>query len=144
MIPFLGNYIINNIVAGSVTLIPVSPVGGYLAPQYITFVILAAIVVALLTWWYLNPLRRMNAMKFGIIFGVSGYIISLLTALVSTLAGIVEQSGSLVQVASGLAEVGPSVWGWFSLFTFASGWFRQRSSGAPCNFFKSGRRRLSL
>lgn len=116
LIPFLGNYVINNIVAGSVSLIPASTDGGLLTPQYIAYVIFAAIVVALLTSWYLNPLPRMNAMKWGIVFGVSGYIISLLTTLVSGIASVLAQSGSFEQVASVLPNFGPFLWNSSSLF----------------------------
>jgi hypothetical protein len=110
LIPFLGNYVINNIVAGSVSLIPASTDGGLFTPQYITYIILAAIVVALLSCWYLIPLPRMNAMKWGIIFGVGGFTISIFTTLVSSISGTVARSGSLEQVASDLQSFGPFLW----------------------------------
>ena len=118
LIAFLGNYIINNIVAGIVSLIPASTGGGFFTPQYICYVILAAIVVALLTWWYFRPLSRMNAMRYGIVFGVSGFIISILTTLVSGITGVLAQSGSLTQVWSVLPNFGPFLWNWSTLLLF--------------------------
>jgi hypothetical protein len=120
LIAFLGNYIINNIVAGIVSLIPASAstTHTYLTAQYISYVILAAIAVALITWWYFRPLSRMNALKAGVVFGVSGFIISILTTLVSGIAGVLAQTGSLSQVASVLPNFGPFLWNWSTLFLF--------------------------
>jgi hypothetical protein len=118
LIAFLGNYIINNVVAGIVSLIPASTGGGLLTPQYISYVIFSAIVVGLLTWWYFCPLSRMNAMRAGIVFGVGGFIISILTTLVSGIAGVLAQSGSLSQVWTVLPNFGPFLWNWSTLLLF--------------------------
>ena len=80
---------------------------GLLTLQYIAYFILAAIIVALLTFWYLNPLPRMTAMKWGIVFGASGLIISILTMLVSGITGVLAKSGSLEDLASVLQNFEP-------------------------------------
>ena len=115
LIAFLGNYIINNVVAGIVSLIPASTGTGLLTPQYIAYIILAAIVVALLTMWYFRRVP-MASMQAGLVFGVSGFIISILTTFVSGIAGVLAQSGSLSQVVSVLPNFGPFLWNWSTLY----------------------------
>lgn len=114
LIAFLGNYIINNVVAGVVSLIPAGSSSGLLTPQYISYVILAAIVVGLLTLWYFRR-APMASLKMGLVFGISGFVISILTTFVSGIAGVLAQSGSLSQVASVLPNFGPFLWNWSTL-----------------------------
>jgi hypothetical protein len=137
LIAFLGNYIINNIVAGIASLIPAGASGSFFTAQYIAYVILAAIVVGLLTWWYFKPLSRMNALKSGALFGVCGFIISILTTLVSGIAGVLAQSGSLAQVWSVLPNFGPFLWNWSTLIlvcfwvipaTFVGWWIQMKAA----------------
>lgn len=117
LIAFLGNYIINNVVAGIVSLIPAGTSGSLLTPQYISYVIFAAIVVGLLTWWYFKR-ASMPSWKTGLIFGVSGFVISILTTFVSGIAGVLAQSGSLSQLWSVLPNFGPFLWSISTLILF--------------------------
>jgi hypothetical protein len=117
LIAFLGNYIINNVVAGVVSLIPASTGSSLFTPQYITYVILAMIVVGLLTLWYFRR-APMASWRTGLIFGVSGFVISILTTFVSGIAGVLAQSGSLSQVITVLPNFGPFLWNWSTLILF--------------------------
>jgi hypothetical protein len=117
LIAFLGNYIINNVVAGIVSLVPASTGSSLLTPQYIAYIILAAIVVALLTMWYFRR-APMASWMTGLIFGISGFVISILTTFVSGIAGVLAQSGSLSQVISVLPNFGPFLWNMSTLYLF--------------------------
>ena len=72
LITFLGNYITNTVVAALVALVPASAVPGMLTPQYITFVVLAAIVVGLLAAWQgvrsINAAAIVGAIGFGVFY----------------------------------------------------------------------------
>lgn len=102
LIGFLGNYLINTVVASLVAFVPVSAGGGILTPQYISFIVLAVIVVAVLTWWY-----GASSLKNGIIFGVIGFVVAILTAFVTGVAGVLAQTGSLSAVVSVLPNFWP-------------------------------------
>ena len=54
LIAFLGNYLTNTVVAALVALVPASATPGVFTPQYISYVVLALVVVAVLTWWYMQ------------------------------------------------------------------------------------------
>jgi hypothetical protein len=96
LIAFLGNYFTNTVVAALVALIPASATPGVFTPQYIAYVVLALIVVAILTWWYMKAARK--SLKAGIIFGVIGFLVALVTAFLSGLAGVLTQTGSISQM----------------------------------------------
>ena len=118
LIAFIGNYIINNVVAGIVSLIPAGAAGSLLTPQYLIYILCAAIVVGLLTKWYFS--RSATAtLQMGLIFGVCGFIISILTTFVSGIAGVLAQSGSLAQLWSVLPNFGPFLWNWSTLILLA-------------------------
>lgn len=94
LITFLGNYLINTIVAALVAFVPASAVPGVFTPQYISFVVLAALVAGLLATWY-----GVRDMRTGLIFGAIGFGMSLLVAFVSGIAGILASpEGSLKAV----------------------------------------------
>ena len=112
LIAFLGNYIINNVVAGAVSLIPPSATPGLLTPQYMTFVALSAVVVAFFAWWISG---RVSSLLGGITFGVAGFLVAIATALVSGISGVLQQSGSLAQVATVLPNFGPFLLSWSTL-----------------------------
>ncbi len=114
LVAFFGNYLINNVVAGIVSLIPASSGGGILTPQYMVYVLFAAIVVALIAMWYYRKAPG-PSLQTGITFGVSGFIISILTTLVSGMAGVLAQSGSLSQLMGVLPRFGPFLWNWSTL-----------------------------
>ena len=110
LITFLGNYITNTVVAALVALVPASAVPGMLTPQYITFVVLAAIVVGLLAAW--QGVRSINAAA---IFGAIGFGVSLAVAFVSGVAGVLTQTGDLGQVAAVIPNFGPFLLSWSTL-----------------------------
>jgi hypothetical protein len=121
LIAFFGNYIINNVVAGIVSLIPAGTSTGLFTPQYISYVVLAAIAVGLLTWWYFMraPVAAWRpSWKTGLVAGISGFVISILTTFVSGIAGVLAQSGSLSQVWSVLPNFGPFLWNPSTLWLF--------------------------
>jgi len=117
LVAFFGNYLINNVVAGIVSLVPAKSGGGLLTPQYIIYVILAAIVACLITMWYYRK-APMATWLTGLVFGVSGFVISILTTFVSGVAGVLAQSGSLSQLVSVLPNFGPFLWNWSTLVLF--------------------------
>ena len=102
LISFLGNYLINTVVAALVALLPASTDGGVLTPQYISFVVLAVIIVAVLTWW-----RGARGLQGGAVFGVIGFVVAIVTAFVTGVAGVLAQTGSLSAVVSVLPNFWP-------------------------------------
>jgi hypothetical protein len=139
LIPFLGNYLVNNIGAALAALAPAgSGASRFTSPQYIVFIIVALILVALFAWWYLKPMPKMEALKWGAIFGVAGFVISILTTFISGIAGVLAQTGSFAQVAAILPNFGPFLWNWSTLILFlfwiipsiAIGWWMGRSMSA--------------
>ncbi len=111
LIPFLGNYVVNNVAAALVALVPASPGNtSVFTPQYLTFMLLAAITAGLFAWWYLARIERSEALKWGIIFGVAGFVISILTTLISGISGVLAQTGSFAQVAQVLPNFWPFLW----------------------------------
>jgi len=100
LITFLGNYLTNTVVAALVALIPASATPGVLTPQYLSYVALAAVTVGVLTWWYMRSVRAASGLTAGVVFGVTGAVVALLTAFVSGIAGVLGQTGSLSQALS--------------------------------------------
>ena len=139
LIAFFGNYLTNTVVAALVALVPASTKPGILTPQYITYVVLAAVVVAILTWWYMKGMRPMNGLKVGAIFGVIGFVVAILTALVSGLAGVLTQTGSLTQMVGILPNFWPFLASWSTLALLCYwvipaalvGWYLGRSTPTP-------------
>ena len=113
LIAFLGNYVVNTVVAAVVALIPAGTATGILTPQYITFVVLAAIVVAILTWWYMRAAVR--SLKSGALFGAVAFVVAIATAFISGVAGVLAQTGSLSAVASVLPNFWPFLANWSTL-----------------------------
>ena len=137
LIPFFGNYIINNVVAALAALFPASQSGGMWTLQYIMFVIFALVAGGLLAWWYLREVMPANAMKVGAIFGVVGFLVSVATTFVSGIAGVILQTGSFSQAMSVLPRFFPFLWNWSTLVVLAYwvlpavalGWYIQNKMG---------------
>src|SRR3989338_8517415 len=111
LIAFLGNYLVNNVAAGLASLVPATQGGNpILTTQYITFAVLAAITTGLMAWWYLKKMPQGGGLVPGIIFGAVGFVVAVLTALLTGIAGVLLQTGSLAQVASVLPNFGPYLW----------------------------------
>lgn len=131
LISFLGNYIVNTVVAAVVALVPASANPGIFTAQYITYVILAAIAVAIFTWWF-----GARSMKAGAIFGAIGFVVALVVAFVSGVAGVLTQTGSLSQMAAVIPNFGPFLVNWSTLVLLCYwvipaalvGWWMSRSA----------------
>ncbi|TSC61650.1 MAG: hypothetical protein Athens041674_688 [Parcubacteria group bacterium Athens0416_74] len=131
LITFLGNYLTNTVVAALIALIPASATPGMLTPQYISFVVLSALVVAGLAMWF-----GVRDLKAGAIFGVLGFVLALLVAFVSGVAGVLTQTGSLSQVLQVIPNFGPFLLSWSTLVLFGYwvipsaliGWWNSRKA----------------
>ena len=122
LVVFLGNYLVNNIAAGLASLVPAAQSGSaLLSAQYITFAVLAAIVTGLMAWfffWLNSTLMQKSDLITGVIFGVVGFVVAVLTAFVTGIAGVLLQTGSFSQVAQILPRFGPYLWNWTTLVLF--------------------------
>jgi len=133
LISFLGNYLTNNVIAAIVALIPVSATVAVITPQYITYVVLAAVLVAVLTWWV--GARGLTA---GAIFGVVGFAVALVTAFVTGISGVLTQTGSIAQAGTIIPEFWPFLASWSTLVLLGYwvipaaivGWFMGRGSSS--------------
>jgi hypothetical protein len=117
LIAFIGNYLINNLVAGLVTLIPGTPAASYTDPHYIGYIIIAAIFVAVYTYWY-GAKAKLTATN-GALFGVIGFAVAIVTAFISGIAGVVAQSGSISQAVTILPQFGAYIANWSTLALLA-------------------------
>lgn len=112
LIAFLGNYLINNIVAAIVALLPLT---GNTTAQYVIYFVLAALAAATFTWWYLKDMQMSAALKEGAIFGGGAFVVAVITAFVSGISGVLAQTGSFSQLVSVLPNFGPFIWNWSTL-----------------------------
>jgi hypothetical protein len=134
LVAFLGNYLVNTVIAALVYLIPTSGATGMLTPQYIAFVIASAILVAVLAWWY-----KARGWKDGLAFGVIGLVVAILTAFITGIAGVLAQTGSFSSVAGVLPNFWPFLWNWSTLVlagywiipALLFGWWAGRGMMAP-------------
>jgi hypothetical protein len=113
LISFLGNYLINTVAAALVALVPASTGGGLFTPQYISFVVVAIIVIGILTWWY--ACKGYRGWKSGAIFGAIGFVTAIVTAFVTGVSGVLAQTGSFSSVAGVLPNFWPFLWNWSTL-----------------------------
>ena len=116
LVSFLGNYLTNTVVAALVALIPASTKPGIFTPQYITYVVIAVIVVGIITWWYMKAAPR--SLQSGLIFGIIGFVVAILTAFISGIAGVLTQTGSLTQMVSVVPNFWPFLASWSTLVLF--------------------------
>jgi hypothetical protein len=134
LIAFLGNYLINTVVAALVSLVPANGATGLLTPQYITFVIVSAILVFVLTWWY-----GARDLKDGTVFGIIAFIVAIATAFVTGVSGVLAQTGSFSSVIGVLPNFWPFLANWSTLVLLGYwvvpaallGWWKGRSMMAP-------------
>ncbi len=128
LVTFLGNYLINTVLAAVVALVPASAAGGIFTAQYITFVVLSAILVGILTWWY-----GARSLKAGAIFGAIGFAVAIVTAFVTGVSGVLAQTGSLSAVAGVLPNFWPFLYnsstlvlaGYWVIPAAIMGWYMQ-------------------
>lgn len=134
LITFLGNYLTNTVVAAIIALVPPSATPGMLTPQYISFVLLSAIVVALLAMWF-----GVRDLRAGAIFGVLGFAVALLVAFISGVAGVLTQTGSISQMFQVIPNFGPFLLsgstivllGYWIIPAALVGWWNGRKAPAP-------------
>lgn len=115
LITFLGNYLTNTVVAALVALVPAAATPGVFTAQYVSYVVLAAIVVGILTWWYLKVFTGANALRAGIIFGAVGFVVALVTAFITGISGVLTQTGSLSQMVHVIPNFWPFIASWSTL-----------------------------
>lgn len=133
VIAFLGNYLVNTVAAALVALIPASTSTSVVTPQYIVFVALAAIVVGLLSWWYMQ--KAPKSLNGGIAFGVVGFVVAIATAFVTGVAGVLSQTGSFSAVIGVLPNFWPFIanvstlvlFGYWVIPAALVGWYFGRS-----------------
>ena len=133
LISFIGNYLINNVVAAIVALMHLS---GNTTAQYAVYFVLAAIATTLFTWWYLMGGNKATALKDAVIFGAIAFVVAVVTAFISGISGVLTQTGSFSQLITVLPNFGPFLWNWSTLALLgywvipaaAIGWWMQMSS----------------
>ncbi|OHB20505.1 MAG: hypothetical protein A2854_04860 [Parcubacteria group bacterium RIFCSPHIGHO2_01_FULL_56_18] len=136
LLVFFGNYLINEVAAGLSALVPLSEDGSGWGP-YIVFTVIAAIVVGLLSWWFLKSSLRSSGLRAGLVFGVAGALVSIATTFVSGIFGTLFDTGSLAAVWEVLPNFLPFLWdvstlvliGYWVVPAALVGWFIER--GAP-------------
>lgn len=142
LIAFLGNYLINNIVAAVVALLPL---GGNTMAQYIIYFVLAALAAGVFTWWYFMDVPKGDALKNAAIFGAGAFLVAVITAFVSGISGVLAQTGSFSQLISVLPNFGPFIWNWSTLALLgywvipavAFGWWMQMKGGGSMMSYSS-------
>ncbi|MDP3645929.1 MAG: hypothetical protein Q8R25_02480 [bacterium] len=134
LVVFFGNYLINNVVAAIVALVPASVEGGIFTAQYISFVALSMILVGALAWWC-----GKSNLKMGAIFGGIGFLVAIATAFVSGISGVILQTGSLSQAMGVIPNFWPFLANWSTLILLGYwiipaalvGWYAEyRSQGS--------------
>lgn len=111
LVAFIGNYLINNIVAALVALIPATASTSTITPQYIAYVVLAAIFAAGFAWWTMKAESSVSIMS-GVYFGVIAFVVSILTAFVTGITGVLAQTGSLSQMFQIIPNFIPFIISW--------------------------------
>jgi hypothetical protein len=136
LIAFLGNYLINNVVAAIAAFIPAGT--GTITTQYVVFIVLSAILAGLMAWWYLKRVSPSIDLKAAAIFGVLGFVIAIATAFVTGVSGVLIQTASFSTLWSVLPNFGPFIWSWSTLVLLGYwlipalfvGWLMSRKSAS--------------
>ncbi len=137
LIAFLGNYLVNNVIAAIAAFVPAGT--GTITAQYITFVGLAAILIIIMTWWYLKAVSSSAVFMSGLWFGVIGFITSIVVAFITGVSGVLVQTASFSTLWSVLPNFGPFLWSWSTLVLLGYwvipailvGWWMGRSKAMP-------------
>jgi|SRR5665213_3096892 len=134
LIAFLGNYLVNNVVAAIAAFIPAGT--GTFTAQYITFIVLAVILVGIVTWWYLKTTSASMALMGGVWFGVIGFVVAIVTAFITGVSGVLVQTASFSTLWSVLPNFGPFLWssstlvllGYWIVPAILIGWWMSRKA----------------
>jgi hypothetical protein len=115
LIAFLGNYLVNNVVAAIAAFVPAGSGSTWTSPQYYVFIVLAVILVALLAWWYLKMVAPSMATMAGLWFGVIGFVTSIVVAFITGVSGVLVQTASFSTLVSVLPNFWPFLASWSTL-----------------------------
>ena len=134
LIAFLGNYLVNNIIAAIAAFVPAG--SGTITVQYVTFVVLAAILIGVMTWWYFKAAPA--SLMSGLWFGVLGFVVSIVVAFITGVSGVLVQTASFSTLWSVLPNFGPFLLSWSTLVLLgywvvpavAIGWWKARGAGS--------------
>jgi hypothetical protein len=129
LIVFLGNYLVNNVAAAIAAFVPGGT--GAVTPQYVAFIVLAAVVIGVMYWWY-----GASNLKNGAIFGVIGFLTAIVTAFITGVSGVLIQTASFPTLVSVLPNFWPFLASWSTLVLLCYwvipaalvGWWLGRSS----------------
>ncbi|MDR3570935.1 MAG: hypothetical protein P4L81_01910 [Candidatus Pacebacteria bacterium] len=135
LVAFLGNYLVNNVIAAIAAFVPAGT--GVITAQYVTFVILAMILVAIMTWWYMKAAPA--SLMAGLWFGILGFVVSVVVAFITGVSGVLVQTASFSTLWSVLPNFGPFLWSWSTLVLLgywvipavAMGWWLGRGKMMP-------------
>lgn len=132
LVAFLGNYLVNNVAAALAAFVPAGT--GAVTAQYVTFVVLAAITVGIMYWWY-----GASDLKEGALFGVVGFLTAIVTAFITGVSGVLIQTASFSTLVSVLPNFWPFLASWSTLVLLGYwvipgtlvGWWLGRSASSP-------------
>ena len=115
LVAFIGNYLINNVVAAIVALIAATTSASVFTLQYFAYLILAALFAAVFAWWTIMHVSPSRVLRAGITFGAIAFVVSIVTAFVTGVTGVLAQTGSISQMFSIIPNFGPFLLSWSTL-----------------------------
>lgn len=106
LVAFLGSYLVNTVLSMLVYLIPgalADTRAGFASPYYILYVVLSVLLIAGITWWYMRSMSKAGGLIKGIMFGVIGFAVIVITTLLSGISSMLFQTGSLAGIGTALS-----------------------------------------
>ncbi|HUO50323.1 MAG TPA: hypothetical protein VMU25_02040 [Candidatus Paceibacterota bacterium] len=143
LIAFLGNYLVNNVVAAIAAFVPTGA-STWTSPQYYVFIVLAAILVGLVTWWYMKMAPRTT--MAGLYFGITGFVVSIAVAFITGISGVLIQTASISTLIGVLPNFGPFLFSvstlvllgyWIVPAVLVGWWLGKGSMGMPSSMNSS-------
>lgn len=116
LIAFAGNFFIVRVLAAAAVLVPNSAAGALSLPHLVFFA-LTIPTVALLAWWCMR--EDGGNLHTGVLFGITGFFIALVTEFVTGISSMLMQTGSLSMVVNVIPSFGPFIAQWATVVTFA-------------------------
>ena len=110
LITFLGSYLVNTVVSVVVYMIPgalTNTRSGFANPYYLLFLAVSVVVIGLLAWWHLKGTPRSSALSTGVVFGIVGIVVVILTTLISGISNAWFQSGSFASILNVVKSFAP-------------------------------------
>lgn len=108
LIAFLGNYLVNNVIAAIAAFVPAGQGSQWTSPQYWAFIVLAAVLVAIMSWWYFK--MAPGSLMAGLWFGILGFVVSIAVAFITGVSGVLVQTASFSTLMNVLPNFGPFIW----------------------------------